>query len=63
MHKEPHKPKGRITEKLYSQSVHPIYDTVSSLGLIISKEVTKPSMANLGGKRKGKLWESSSQGS
>ena len=28
MHKEPPKPKGRITEKLYSQLVHPIYDTV-----------------------------------
>jgi len=31
MHKEPPKPKGRITEKLYSQSVHPIYDTVWEL--------------------------------
>ena len=31
MHNEPPKPKGRITEKLYSQPVHPIYDTVWEL--------------------------------
>ena len=31
MHKEPPKPKGRITRKLYSQPVHPIYDTVWKL--------------------------------
>ena len=31
MHKEPPKAKGKITEKLYSQPVHPVYDTVWEL--------------------------------